>query len=289
MCGVFLFVCILLGNVERWHAACVGSSMSAKHTKRKSNGAKTFLAAARRGNHDAFVALISPHAANLRRLARSFTRNAEDAEDVCQQSLLKAFTKLNHFASANEVATAEFRSWLAKITANSAIDFLRRTRSARMVALEECDHLQKPDADSWGENPEASYARRERSRIILEAVAALPAGLRRVCMLRNLEELSTKEVADRLGLPAVTVRVRLFRAHCELRKRLGGVGSQDCEQVRRPSRYMKKPTAESRQRKNPNILMHSANRVNSLAKTANLRLQCPILERQIPISRKAEI
>lgn len=251
MCGVFLFVCILLGNVERWHAACVGSSMSANHTKRKSNGAKTFLAAARRGNHDAFVALISPHASNLRRLARSFTRNAEDAEDVCQQSLLKAFTKLNHFASANEVATAEFRSWLAKITANSAIDFLRRTRSARMVALEECDPLQKPDADSWGENPEASYARRERSRIILEAVAALPPGLRRVCMLRNLEELSTKEVADRLGLPAVTVRVRLFRAHCELRKRLGGVGSQDCEQVRRPSRYVKKPTAETRSAKEP--------------------------------------
>ncbi len=241
MCGVFLFVCILLGDVERWHAACVGSSMSANHTKRKSNGAKTFLAAARRGNHEAFVALISPHASNLRRLARSFTRNAEDAEDVCQQR------------------------------------------------LEECDHLQKPDADSWGENPEASYARRERSRIIMEAVAALPTGLRRVCMLRNLEELSTKEVADRLGLPAVTVRVRLFRAHCELRKRLGGAGSQDGEQVRRPPRYAKQATAESRQQKNPNILMNSANRMNSRAKTATLSLKCPILERQIPIPRKAEI
>src|SRR5260370_38613517 len=98
--------------------------MRANHTKGKSNAAKTFLAAARRGNHDAFVALISPHASNLRRLARSFTRNAEDAEDVCQQSLLKAFTKLDHFASANEVATAEFRSWLAKLTANSALYIL---------------------------------------------------------------------------------------------------------------------------------------------------------------------
>ena len=289
MLAVFLFVYMPLGNVERWHTACAGTGMSANHTKRKSNSPNIFLAAARRGNPDAFVALVSPHASNLRRLAQSFTRNAEDAEDVCQQSLLKAFTKLNHFAAAKKVATAEFRSWLAKITANSAIDFLRRTRSARMVALEECAHLQKPDADSWGENPEASYARRERSRIILEAVAALPAGLRRVCMLRNLEELSTKEVADRLGLPAVTVRVRLFRAHCELRKRLGGVGSQDCEQAPRPSRYGKKPTAESRQRKNRNLLLHSANRVNSLAKTANLGLQCPILERQIPISPSAEV
>jgi RNA polymerase sigma-70 factor, ECF subfamily len=236
------FVYMALGNVEPWHTACVGTGMSANHSKRKSNSPNTFLAAARRGNHDAFVALVSPHTTNLRRLARSFTRNAEDAEDVCQQSLLKAFTKLNHFAAPKEVATAEFRSWLAKITANAAIDFLRRARSGRMIALEECDHLQKPDAGSWGENPEASYARRERSRIILEAVAALPAGLRRVCLLRNFEELSTKEVADRLGLPAVTVRVRLFRAHCELKKRLG-VGSRDCEQVRRPSRCVKKPTA----------------------------------------------
>jgi len=157
--------------------------------------------------------------------------------------LLKAFTKLDHFAAAKEVATAEFRSWLAKITANSAIDFLRRRRSARLVRLEECDQLQKPGRDSWGEDPEACYARRERSRIILEAVAALPAALRRVCMLRNLQELSTQEVADRLGLPAITVRVRLFRAHRELRKRLA-VGSHDSDQVRRPSRHVKKPSAQ---------------------------------------------
>jgi len=247
-----------LGNVERWHTACAGTGMNANHTERKSASPKIFLPAARRGNPDEFVALVSPHVSSLRRLARSFTRNAEDAEDVCQQSLLKAFTKLNHFAAAKEAATAEFGSWLAKITANSAIDFLRRTRRARMVALEDCDHLQKPDADIWGENPEASYARREHSRSILEAVAALPAGLRRVCILRNFEELSTKEVADRLGLPAVTVRVRLFRAHCKLRQRLGGVGSQDCGQVCRPSHYVKKRTAESRQRKNPKVLMNSA-------------------------------
>src|SRR5947207_110142 len=221
--------------------------MSAIHTKEESNCSNIFLAAARRGNHDAFVALVSPHAPNLRRLARSFTRNAEDAEDVCQQSLLKAFTKLNHFAASKEVATADFRSWLAKITANSAIDFLRRKRSARLVRLEECDHLEKSDAERWGENPEVFYARRERARIVLEAVAALPAAFRIVCMLRNFEELSTKEVADRLGLPAITVRVRLFRAHCELRKRLG-VGSQD-GQVRRPFRCKKKSAAKSLQSK----------------------------------------
>lgn len=253
MFAVSLFVYMRLGEVARWHTACAGTGMSASHTERKSGRGKIFLPAVRRGNPDAFAALVSPHLSNLRRLARSFTRNAEDAEDVCQQSLLKAFTKLNHFTNANEVATAGFRSWLAKITANSAIDFLRRRQRVQTVVLEECDHLQKPISGNWGENPEASYARQERSRIILEAVAALPADLRRVCMLRNFEELSTKEVADRLRLPAVTVRVRLFRAHCELRKRLG-VGSQGCERVRRLSRCAKKPTAESPQRKNRKVM-----------------------------------
>jgi RNA polymerase sigma factor (sigma-70 family) len=166
--------------------------------------------------------------------------------------LLKAFTKLNRFAASKEAATAEFRSWLAKITANSAIDFLRRRRSARLVRLEECDHSQKPDADGWGENPEASYARRERARMILEAVAALPAALRVVCMLRNFEELSTKEVAERLGLTAITVRMRLFRAHCELRKRLGA-GSHHGDPVRKPSGDVKQPTAKSLQRKNSEV------------------------------------
>src|ERR1700747_2003484 len=108
-----------LGAVERWDTAWVGPVASRNHTKSKSNSPNIFLAAARRGNPDAFVALVSPHASNLRRLARSFTRNAEDAEDVCQQSLLKAFTKLNHFAAAKKVATAEFRSWLPQITAKS--------------------------------------------------------------------------------------------------------------------------------------------------------------------------
>ena len=238
-----------LGHAERWHTACIGTGMSANSSKRESSGHNLFLAAARRGSHDAFGALVSPHASNLRRLARRFTRNAEDAEDVCQQSMLKAFTKLHRFAASKEAATAEFRSWLAKITANSALDFLRRRRGARLVRLEECDHLQQPDRDGWGENPEASYARRERARMILEAVAALPAALRTVCMLRDFEELSTKEVAERLGLTAIAVRVRLFRAHCELRKRLGA-GAHHGHPERKPSN---KPTSGTLQRQSSGV------------------------------------
>jgi len=180
--------------------------------------ANTFQAA-RNGDHSAFTALVSPHTPRLRRLARRFTRNAQDAEDVCQDSLLKAFTKLHYFADSDGFAGGEFRSWLSRITANSAIDFLRRKQD--VVSLEECKPVHRISEGGWGENPETRYERQERLSLVIDALGKLPVELRRVCILRDLMELSTKEVASRLRLPTVTVRVRLFRAHSELRRMLG--------------------------------------------------------------------
>src|SRR6266850_7976481 len=114
------------------------------------------LAAARTGDNDAFAALITPHVPKLRRLARRFTRNAEDAEDVFQESLLKAFTKLHYFGDSEGIARGEFRSWLSRITANSAIDFLRRKQD--VVSLDECDPMHSVSTGGgWGGNPEACY------------------------------------------------------------------------------------------------------------------------------------
>src|ERR1700739_4326172 len=95
------------------------------------------LAGARAGDNDAFAALVSPYIPRLQRLARRFTRNVEDAEDVCQESLLKAFTKLHRFTGTQDAARSEFRSWLMRITANSAIDFMRR-KARKFIPLEEC-------------------------------------------------------------------------------------------------------------------------------------------------------
>lgn len=201
--------------------------MNASHMQGQIDISKGLWKAAQNGDHRAFTALVLPYAGNLRRLARRFTRNEEDAEDVCQEALLKAFTKLHMFAgtpSGEGIASSEFRSWLARITMNCAIDFIRRKRPKQVVPLEECDQVYAVTADGgWGENPELSYARQERSRAVVNAIAGLPVDLRRVCLLRNLMELSTKEAAVRLGLPTITVRVRLFRAHSQLRKRLGAV------------------------------------------------------------------
>lgn len=179
------------------------------------------LAAARRGDREAFEDLISPHAPRLQRLARRFTRSAEDAEDVCQESLLRAFTKLDQF-DGTQTETHEFSAWLMRITRNCAIDLLRRKKAGRLVPLEECEAM--PEAfgsggtGEWREDPETRCRREEQLRMVATALAELPPELRRVCLLRNMMELSTKEAAARLGISAIAVRMRLFRAHGRLRK-----------------------------------------------------------------------
>jgi RNA polymerase sigma-70 factor, ECF subfamily len=183
------------------------------------------LAAARGGDGDAFATLVSPHTPRLRRLAHRLTRSPEDAEDVCQESLLKAFTKLGQF-EGTKTQEGEFCAWLMRITANCAIDSLRRRKDAnRLVPLHECDYLHNkfhdPGVGGWGESPEASCTRQEQLRLVANALAKLPAELRNVCLLRNMMELSTKEVAARLGISAIAVRLRLFRAHGQLREILG--------------------------------------------------------------------
>lgn len=183
-----------------------------------------WLAAARQGDHEAFTTLVRPHAPRLQRLARRLTRSAEDAEDVCQESLLKAFTKIDQF-DGSKVELEEFRAWLMRITTNCAIDFLRRKKADRYVPLKDDDNFADNEHGmrrSWGENPETSYTRREQIRIVEDAIAQLPAELRIVCLFRNVRELSTKETAARLGISAIAVRLRLFRAHGQLRKMLGG-------------------------------------------------------------------
>ena len=211
------------------------------------------LAAAQRGDNDAFAALVTPYVPRLKRLARRFTRNVEDAEDVCQESLLKAFTKLHHFKGSQVSGRNDFRSWLMKIAANSAIDFMRRKQSCRFVPLQECDPIAsesyKSESRVWKENPEASCARKERLQMLADTITQLPRDLRDVCVLRNVIGLSTREVATRLEISTIAVRLRLFRAHVRLRSNVG-VASNHGGQSRRTAVRRSKTRSES-SRRNP--------------------------------------
>jgi len=182
------------------------------------------LSAARNGDNDAFVALVIPLVPNLHRLARRMTKSQQDADDVCQESILKAYTKLPQFTEMRDVAADDFRSWLMKITVNSAIDFNRRNRARKVVPLDDCE-LGLSGANlilnpSRSDNPEGTYVIRERARMVARAAASLPERLRQAWLLRYVRELSVKEVAARMGISANAVRSRAFRAHRQLRKNI---------------------------------------------------------------------
>jgi RNA polymerase sigma factor (sigma-70 family) len=185
---------------------------------------RDLLAQARRGNPEAFTEMVSPYMPTVYQRARRLTGNTADAEDVSQEALLKAWSRLEQFSGKEDDSAGDFRAWISRIGANSSIDLLRQRRDAKMVSLEE---RRNPDDETLGngiasrqDNPEELCARREMGRLLADAIVRMPPDLRRVCLLRDVLRYSTQEVADRLGISIVAVRLRLFRAHRRLRENL---------------------------------------------------------------------
>lgn len=187
-------------------------------------GPRGLLAQARQGSPEAFAAMVWPYMPALHRRARRLTGNTADAEDVGQEALLKAWSRLEQFSGKQDEFTDDFRAWISRIGANSSIDLLRQRRDTKLVSLEE---RRGPEAETLGSgfparegNPEELCARREMGRVLADAIVRLPPDLRRTCLLRDVLHYSTQEVAQRLGISIVAVRLRLFRAHRRLRENL---------------------------------------------------------------------
>jgi RNA polymerase sigma-70 factor (ECF subfamily) len=181
------------------------------------------LREARDGDRESLAKLIVPFAPALYRTALRLTRNPADAEDARQEAFLRTVARLEQFSGSQTESRDELHAWVSRITANASIDVIRRRREGKVVSLEEPmgteETLGGRIADRE-ENPEARYARRETRRLLANAIAQLAPDLRQVCLLRDVLHYSTQEVADRLGISAMAVRLRLFRAHRRLRDRL---------------------------------------------------------------------
>jgi len=182
------------------------------------------LAQARCGNRDAFAEMVSPYMASVYQRARRLTGNPADAEDVSQEALLKAWSRLEQFSGKQDESADDFRAWLARIAGNTSIDLLRQRRDGKILSLEE---RRGPDDETLGggipvrkDNPEERCARRETGRMLADAIRQLPPDLRQACLLRDVLQYSSQEVAERLGISVVAVRLRLFRAHRRLREKL---------------------------------------------------------------------
>jgi RNA polymerase sigma-70 factor, ECF subfamily len=182
------------------------------------------LTEARRGDGAAFTELVLPYAPGLYRRALRLTGNPADAEDARQEAMLKAFTRLEQFAGNSDEAQDDLHAWVSRITTNASIDLLRQRRDSKLVSLEKDGHESGENFTeriaAREENPEERYARREMRSLLARAITQLAPDLRQVCLLRDILQYTTQEVAERLGISTVAVRLRLFRAHRRLHEEL---------------------------------------------------------------------
>ena len=178
------------------------------------------VAEARAGNAASFTALINQYDRNIYRLAFNITGNQEDAEDVLQDSFLKAYTNLAQFQG-----DSRFYTWLVRIAVNEALMKLRKRRGASWVSLDEPTEtddrsLMPKEVEDWTENPERTYAKTELRDILSQAIEKLEPQFRTVFVLRDVEEFSTEETAKMLGLSVPAVKSRLLRSRLKLRELL---------------------------------------------------------------------
>jgi RNA polymerase sigma-70 factor (ECF subfamily) len=184
------------------------------------------VARARKRDEAAIRSIMQANNRRLYRLARGILRNDGEAEDVVQETYVRAFTHLAEFRGDSSLAT-----WLARIAMNEARGRLRRQRPAvELTSLPpgalEAQIIQFPHS-AQSEDPEKSMAQREIQHVVERAIDDLPEAFRIVFITRVIEGMNVEETAEILGLKPETVKTRLHRARAMLRdnveKKIGPV------------------------------------------------------------------
>lgn len=175
------------------------------------------VAAARSGDSSAFDELSQRHSRRILLKIYRITNNWQDAEDVLQESLMKAFVHMDTFEYR-----ASFSTWFTSIAINTALMLLRKERrflrSAVDIALDDSAQFEKWEFRDHRDSPEQHYARKQRTSLLGAAMLRLRPESRRVVELQQTGELSTNEIAQSLGISESAVKSRLLRARAVLRQ-----------------------------------------------------------------------
>ncbi len=186
---------------------------------------EVLVSTAKSGDANAFVELSKRHSNRLLQTTYRITKNRQDAEDALQDSLLKAFSHLRDFQEKSS-----FSTWLTRIAINSALMILRKKRGGFEISIDgtdsPSDQYERWEVKSLTEDPESGYVRREREKLLRDAILRLPPVFREVVELRQAREYSAREIAQALGISVAAVKSRLSRARMTLRATLLPTDSQ---------------------------------------------------------------
>ena len=166
-----------------------------------------------------FANVVMPHIDDAYRLAHWLTGNSADAEDVVQDASLRAFRAIRSFAGGSA------RAWLLSIVRNTAYSWLRKNRPAAVVTVDDLEAVELAQAnpgDPEAPTPEATLLAKIDAEQLRAAIAALPGSFRETLVLRDIEGLDYREIAQATEVPIGTVMSRLARARHHLTVTLGG-------------------------------------------------------------------
>jgi RNA polymerase sigma-70 factor, ECF subfamily len=169
------------------------------------------------GDETAWEELVRVHSRQVYGLCFRFTGSAQEAQDLTQEVFLRVFRTLKSFRSTE----GSFNTWLARVTRNLLIDHYRRSRQERVTdSIEEQLPVLEEEGSAAAVRPDHQVAGREASEILQATLQKLSPDLREAVILRDLQELEYREIADVLGIPEGTVKSRINRGRAELARLL---------------------------------------------------------------------
>lgn len=177
----------------------------------------TLVTVALSGDSSAFVELSKRHSRRVFNRIYRMTNNWQDAEDVLQESIIRAFVHLHTFERR-----ASFSSWLTRIAINTALMLLRKEKRILRPSVDgarvDGTQFETLELRDHREDPEQHYARQQKARMLNGAIRRLRPELRRIIEIQQRSELSVKEIAQSLGISEAAAKSRLFRARTALRE-----------------------------------------------------------------------
>jgi RNA polymerase sigma-70 factor (ECF subfamily) len=165
-----------------------------------------------------FANVVLPHLGDAYSLARWLARNDSDAEDIVQEACLRAYRGIAGFGDVNP------RGWVLSIVRNTAYTWLKKHRDPKLVVVDNVEDVEQaagPDWDLNAASPEAALIERADAARLEAAIAALPDEFRETLVLREMQGLDYRTIAEITGVPIGTVMSRLARARRRLMTLIG--------------------------------------------------------------------